>query len=225
LTGAGQILMEKKSGIYAIINHINAKFYVGSAVNLAGRKRQHWHLLKNGKHHSQHLQAAWNKYGDAAFGFYPLFECEKTDLVAFEKIVMEQLRPEYNMALVAGSQLGMKHTDVTCAKMSETRKGLPLTPAQLAHIARLAEFNRGRKRAESEIAHLKGNTFARGGLGVKKHPGHGAKVSAGLGGNKNGHGRKGKKYGPQLPGHIAARAAGMRAYWAARKAMQQALPC
>jgi group I intron endonuclease len=55
--------------IYKIRNVVNGKFYVGSAVDTRTRFRQHRRLLRRGKHHCRHLQAAWNKYGEDAFKF------------------------------------------------------------------------------------------------------------------------------------------------------------
>lgn len=55
--------------IYKIINAVNNKFYVGSAVNFEKRKARHLWRLKRGDHANKHLQAAWNKYGPTAFVF------------------------------------------------------------------------------------------------------------------------------------------------------------
>jgi group I intron endonuclease len=56
-------------GIYKIINVVNNKFYVGSAVDLKRRKTRHFSELRTGKHNNKHLQAAWNKYGESSFIF------------------------------------------------------------------------------------------------------------------------------------------------------------
>lgn len=58
-----------KSGIYKIINLVNNKFYVGSAVNLRRRKARHFSELRNNRHNNRHLQAAWLKYGEKSFVF------------------------------------------------------------------------------------------------------------------------------------------------------------
>lgn len=72
-------------GIYKIINVVNNKFYVGSAVDFARRKRNHWNQLRKGKHHNRHLQAAWNKYGEQAFVFVHVAELdEAADILAEE---------------------------------------------------------------------------------------------------------------------------------------------
>jgi group I intron endonuclease len=55
--------------IYKIVNLVNDKFYVGSTVHKKVRFRQHRKLLRAGRHHCKHLQAAWNKYGEDKFDF------------------------------------------------------------------------------------------------------------------------------------------------------------
>lgn len=74
-------------GIYKIINVVNNKFYVGSAVNFAKRKTKHWSLLRGCRHPNKHLQAAWNKYGEQSFIFAIVEELsEAADLLAAENV-------------------------------------------------------------------------------------------------------------------------------------------
>jgi group I intron endonuclease len=56
--------------IYKIINTLNNNFYVGSTHNQYERFRTHRNKLRGNRHHCAHLQAAWNKYGEAAFVFH-----------------------------------------------------------------------------------------------------------------------------------------------------------
>ena len=60
----------KAAVVYKIINTVNNKFYVGSTNNQYERFRTHRTKLRGNKHHCSHLQAAWNKYGEAAFVFH-----------------------------------------------------------------------------------------------------------------------------------------------------------
>lgn len=55
--------------IYKIRNVVNQKFYVGSTINTKERFRTHRNKLRRGAHHTPHLQAAWNKYGEECFKF------------------------------------------------------------------------------------------------------------------------------------------------------------
>lgn len=52
------------AGIYRIINNKNKKCYVGSSYCLQKREKQHFKMLKDGKHHSIKLQRSWNMTKD-----------------------------------------------------------------------------------------------------------------------------------------------------------------
>lgn len=54
-------------GIYCIINTANNKRYIGSAVNLQERIKQHYTELSKGVHFNAHLQRSWEKYGEESF--------------------------------------------------------------------------------------------------------------------------------------------------------------
>lgn len=58
-----------KNVIYKIRNVINDKFYVGSTVDSRKRFWEHRKDLRTGKHTSQALQRAWDKYGEDCFKF------------------------------------------------------------------------------------------------------------------------------------------------------------
>lgn len=107
-----------KTGIYEIRNLVNGKRYVGSAVDFGNRWRQHAQSLQRGDHHSRALQRAWAKYTPGAFQFNRLMVCSKENLIMYEQIYMDALKPEYNCAPRAGSQLGFKMPEEAKAKMS-----------------------------------------------------------------------------------------------------------
>ncbi len=107
-----------RSGIYRIVNQVNGKFYIGSATNIASRWSTHRQSLRKGKHHSIHLQRAWDKYGEAAFVFEDLEEVDVSQLIEREQFYLDTLTPYvqtvgYNICTVANSQLGRKHTEAT----------------------------------------------------------------------------------------------------------------
>ena len=76
--------MKNKSGIYMILNTYNNKCYIGSTKNFYTRKQKHFRLLVLNKHHSNHLQKAYNKYGKDKFTFIILEECEIEKLLEKE---------------------------------------------------------------------------------------------------------------------------------------------
>lgn len=119
-----------KSGVYVITTPTGRR-YIGSAVNFAERWRTHRYHLKAGTHHNAPLQAAWNKYGEAALRFAPIIVCAREQVVMYEQIAIDALRPEMNVAPVAGSTLGYRHTEETRAKFA-TRTRRQYTPEQIA---------------------------------------------------------------------------------------------
>ena len=112
-----------KSGIYQILNTVNGKRYIGSAVNFKERWSLHLRQLKNDKHHSIALQRAWNKYGESSFKFEILLTCEKEELLEYEQLHFDEFKPEYNICKFAGNMLGFKFNEMSIAKMSKAAKG------------------------------------------------------------------------------------------------------
>jgi group I intron endonuclease len=111
--------LELKSGIYRIINKVNNKCYIGSAINIFGRFATHRNQLRDNKHHSVYLQRSWNKYGEDNFVFERVEYCEKNILLIREQYYIDLLTPEYNMCKIAGSSLGMKGTLESNQKKSD----------------------------------------------------------------------------------------------------------
>lgn len=111
-------------GIYEIRNQINGKCYIGSAVDLRKRWRNHLNSLRKGQHRNGHLQAAFNKYEELAFVFSILEYAGCAILIEREQYFFDTLRPEYNIALIAGSpMLGRRHAAESRRKMSQATRG------------------------------------------------------------------------------------------------------
>jgi group I intron endonuclease len=64
--------MEKNNVVYCILNVLNGKKYIGSAINFRKRKNVHLHHLRNKTHHSISLQRSFNKHGENYFKFFIL---------------------------------------------------------------------------------------------------------------------------------------------------------
>ena len=98
--------MEKIKGVYAIINMVNQKKYVGSSNNIKKRWTSHKTRLNNSTHHSDFLQRAWNKYGKDNFTLI-ILEVLSSDNTASDIFIKEQewidrLLLEYNVGSVGG---------------------------------------------------------------------------------------------------------------------------
>lgn len=76
-------------GIYKIENKITNKMYIGSSKNISVRFIHHKSLLENNKHHSLHLQRAWNKYGKENFEFSIIEECSIKILLEREQYYLD----------------------------------------------------------------------------------------------------------------------------------------
>lgn len=81
--------MKKIIGIYSITNCKNGKLYIGSSNNIYRRWREHKNMLHNNKHHSEHLQRAWNKYGEETFLFEIIEECDENILLEREQYYID----------------------------------------------------------------------------------------------------------------------------------------
>lgn len=142
------------SGIYEIWNRVNGKRYVGSAVNFAQRWREHRSGLCRGKHHSSHLQAAWNKHGEVAFEFRVLMECAPDDLLREEQAEFDRRRPEYNICPTAGSTLGRAHSDETKRKIAARHIGTKRPPRSAEYRAKISAIHKGRQPSPEHMAAL-----------------------------------------------------------------------
>ena len=127
----------KKSGVYWIINKNNKKLYVGSSINIMCRLSQHKHELRKNIHDNQHLQNAWNKYGEHSFLFEIIFYCPSSIILEKEQEMMDRYKSAdsrygYNICPIAGNCLGIIRSEETKAKMrgntnATGRKGIILS--------------------------------------------------------------------------------------------------
>ena len=117
------------TGIYQIRNTKNGKVYIGSAKNMRVRWGRHTSALNLGKHHSRHLQSAWEKHGAAAFTFEPLIECAPSMLLHYEQQFLNQWTPQYNVCPTAGNSLGVVCSPERRAKIAVKARGRKLSPA------------------------------------------------------------------------------------------------
>lgn len=62
--------------VYAIQNILNGAAYVGSSVDLDARIKTHLRNLRRNSHFCDHLQRAWNKYGEEAFAVKLAYEAK-----------------------------------------------------------------------------------------------------------------------------------------------------
>ncbi len=128
------------SGIYRIVCTITTKFYIGSAINLRDRCQRHFWALRQNKHENQHLQRAWNKYGEQSFTFEVIELVLIPFLIEREQFWFDKLSPfgkrGFNILPIAGSPLGYKHRPESIEKIRESNRRRELSPETLEKIRR-----------------------------------------------------------------------------------------
>ncbi len=72
-------------------------------MDLRDRKRKHFRHLRNGAHHSEYLQRAYNIEPDkSVFEFQSFIFCKESELLQFEQKCIDIINPQYNMTKTAG---------------------------------------------------------------------------------------------------------------------------
>lgn len=149
------------AGIYKI-ESADGKVYIGSAVYIERRWSQHKHELRSDKHHSPHLQNAWNKYGADYFTFNIIEIVEDiSKLLYYEQIwldiVFQSLERDeiYNVAITAGSSLGIKRSDAYKQKISAARKGKTLSDEAKAKLSAAKKGKTHSDEAKSKMSAAK----------------------------------------------------------------------
>ena len=138
-------------GIYKITNLIDGKVYIGQTVNYNKRKKRHLSSLKNGNHHNEHLQRAFDKYGEKSFKIELIEKCDAKELDKKEKRYIKEFDAcnhdkGYNMMF--GGQQFRNFTKEVRLKMSKASKGRKFTSE---HKRRIGMAHRGRKLSQEHI--------------------------------------------------------------------------
>lgn len=112
-----------KIGVYAWVNKINNKIYVGSGDPLYTRLSdyyQKWYLISRD---NLYIIRALNKYTMANFSLHILEYTNSENLISCEQKWINILKPEYNTNPNAGNSKGYKHTKESLDKMRNLALG------------------------------------------------------------------------------------------------------
>lgn len=218
-----------KSGIYEIVNLVNGKRYVGSAVNLDKRWKMHRWLLGNDRHVNRHLQRSWRRHGDVTFHFRIIERCDKTILIEREQFYLDVLRPEFNICPTAGSRLGALYKPHSVETRAKIGKASRKAWAHQDSRKRMSNAQRGKK--HSAETRLKMSVAK---LGKKKSAETIARIRAAAiadGRRPPGCDRSGSQHSEETRAKMSAAALGrkkseetranMRAAWKLRKAQRE----
>lgn len=129
-----------KSGIYRWTNLKTGAAYVGSSTDLARSISQYYSLdfIKKKTQGRSIIYAAILKNKHTNFSLEISEYCEVSGVIAREQYYIDLLKPEYNILKIAGSRLGLKHSEATLAKF-RARKHLEDT------LIKLREAKKGEK--------------------------------------------------------------------------------
>jgi len=129
------------SGIYQISCSKTNKIYIGSALKLNKRWREHLSLLRRGIHYNRYLQRSWNKHGERSH-IFKIVETvsDENKLVIREQSWIDKLDVTdpikgFNLSPTAGSNLGYKFTEEQKKKLSKTHTGKFLPESQKKAIS------------------------------------------------------------------------------------------
>jgi hypothetical protein len=130
--------IKNKAGIYQFINTTNNKSYIGSSSILESRFKKHLSKTNNLRQISKGkclICNAFLKYGYNVFNFKILefiqldfnnsLKQKREIIFGKEQFYLEKFKPEYNILLQAGSNLGIKLSLETRSKLSLAKKGKP----------------------------------------------------------------------------------------------------
>ena len=126
------------TGIYKIQNTINNKVYIGQAVDIEDRWRNHLSSLRSNSHANTHLQNSFNYYGENAFIFSIIEECSVDVLTRQEQFWIDYYggvnsAKNYNQR-DAGSHGA--HSEESKRKISESQKGIKKAPHTISDEGR-----------------------------------------------------------------------------------------
>lgn len=152
-------------GIYIIINKLNNKAYIGQSINIKNRWRNHFQRLKYNHHYNEHLQRAWNKYGEENFEFSILEIIQDSNELTNKEEYYINLYDScnkikgYNMfpagehfkmtdeikRKIGQGNKGKKHTAEQNKRNSEMRKGKKTKPCSEETKRKIGEAQKGEK--------------------------------------------------------------------------------
>lgn len=125
------------TGIYCFKNLINEKVYIGKAVDIEKRYKQHLRNIDNDEH-QESIYLALRKYGLENFSFEVLEECDAEKLSALEVYYIDKYDAYcsggYNETKGGEGSVGYKHTMESKEKMSKSRKGRIIDDVWRQHI-------------------------------------------------------------------------------------------
>lgn len=120
--------MSSGPGVYIIYCHENEKAYIGSSNRVNARLAHHRCDLRASRHGNQHLQNAWNLYGEDSFSMGMIHACDLDQQVSLEQFYIDiwmESEMVFNRHPKADSPIGVKWTNEEKLAASKRVKANP----------------------------------------------------------------------------------------------------
>lgn len=79
-------------GVYAIINKLTGRSYIGQSRDIGHRWKEHIKELESGSHHNRAFQSDWDKYGKENFAIQILMNCIPENLLPVEQVYIKEYK-------------------------------------------------------------------------------------------------------------------------------------
>lgn len=109
-------------GVYALVNKVTGKYYIGSSINLYNRIRDYYSPWYISNYPSLIISKSITKYGFINFSVLILETCTPEMVTEREQYYLDEFNPHYNVLKLAYRPTGFKHTEESKAKMREGNK-------------------------------------------------------------------------------------------------------
>ena len=140
--------------IYKATNKINGKAYIGYTNHWPLRKYRH---INKAKGKGEYFHNALAKYGEDAFEWFVILNDATLDderQLIEEHGTFWETGKGYNLTRGGEGKLGYKTSEITKKKISDARKGQPLTDRQLLQLRENARMMRGMRRSDQDKAKI-----------------------------------------------------------------------
>lgn len=151
-----------KSGVYQIILKADGRSYIGSAVNIITRWKDH-RLNSKKEKDIQVISRAIAKYGVDAFTWNILETCPVNQLLIREQYWLDLIRPfadenrGFNVRKIANSNIGIKRSIESRKKQSKTMSGRLKTEEHKLNMSKSWHKNRGEEYYKMLSDRIKGD--------------------------------------------------------------------
>jgi len=109
-------------GVYALVNKVTGKYYIGSSINLYNRIRDYYSPWYISTYPGLIISKAITKYGFINFSVLVIETCTPETVTEREQYYLDEYDPHYNILKLAYRPVGFKHTEESKAKMRESNK-------------------------------------------------------------------------------------------------------